>query len=135
VIKVCAACQSTWAGGSFCEECGAPLRDPFGAQAKELPPSMWRYIRLQYGARRGMLVRVMAILLGPVVAVLLARTAAGAARPWSIALTVLALPAGFATWAAIHWLAGRAVRIWVLRKGQLSKRRLARALARRALGR
>ncbi len=133
MIKVCASCHSTWAGGQWCEDCGAPLTDPFADEAKSLPSTMWRYIRLQYGARRGMIVRVMAILLAPIVAGVTLRAAAGHDRPWSIVLAVAALPLGFATWWTIHWLAGRAVRIWVLRKGQLNKRRLARAMARRAL--
>ncbi|MSP59056.1 MAG: hypothetical protein EXR72_01730 [Myxococcales bacterium] len=133
MIKICPDCHSTWAGGQRCEDCGGVLRDPFGAEAKELPPSMWGYIRLQYGARRGMLVRVMAILLAPVTFGATLRSGAGCERPWSIVLGVVAFPVGFLTWWSIHWLAGRAVRIWVLRKGQVNKRRLVRALARRAL--
>ncbi len=126
MIKICTECHSTWAGGQICEDCD---------EAKQLPPGMWRYIRLQYGARRGMIVRVMAVLLAPLTAGLSLRTAAGIERPWSIVLGVGALPIGFFTWWGIHWLAGRAVRIWVLRKGQVNKRRLAKALARRAFGR
>jgi hypothetical protein len=135
VIKICTGCNSTWAGGQICEDCGSVLTDPYGDEAKELPKTMWRYIRLQYGARRGMLVRVIAILLGPVTFALTLRNAAGRDRPWSIILGLAAFPIGFLTWWSIHWLAGRAVRIWVLRKGQVNKRRLARAMARKALGR
>jgi hypothetical protein len=135
VIKICTGCHSTWAGGRFCEDCGAPLRDPYGDEARALPPAMWRYIRLQYGARRGMIVRVLAILLAPVISGLTLRAAAGAGPPWATALAGAALPLGLFAWGSIHWLSGRAVRIWVLRKGQLNKRRMARALARRALGR
>ncbi len=135
MIKICTGCNSTWAGGRICEDCGAALRDPYGDEAKALPPSMWRYIRLQYGARRGMIVRVLAILLGPVACGLTLRSAAGSERPWSIVLAAASLPVGLFTWWSIHWLSGKAVRIWVLRRGQLNKRRMARALARRALGR
>jgi hypothetical protein len=135
VIKICTACASTWAGGRFCEDCGAPLRDPFGDEARELPSTIWGYIRLQYGARRGMLVRVMALLLGPIAFGMSLRAAAGMERPWSLVVALAAAPIGLLTWWTIHWLAGKAVRIWVLRKGQLNRRRLARALARRALGR
>lgn len=135
MIKICTACHSTWAGGRLCEDCGAPLRDPFGGDAARLPSTIWGYIRLQYGARRGMIVRVLAVLFGPLVGGFALRTAVGLERPWSIGLGVLALPIGVGTWWSIHWLAGRAVRIWVLRKGQVQKRRLARALARRAFGR
>ena len=75
MIKICTACSSTWAGGRFCEDCGAPLRDPFGDEARELPSTIWGYIRLQYGARRGMIGRVLAGLLGPTLAVILLRQA------------------------------------------------------------
>jgi hypothetical protein len=135
MIKLCPACHSTWAGGRTCEDCGGALVDPYSDEARALPASMWRYVRLQYGARRGMIVRVLAILLGPVVAGATLRTALGAESPWSTVLAIAALPLGLATWWSIHWLSGRAVRIWVLRKGQLHKRKMARALARRALGR
>jgi hypothetical protein len=131
VVKICSACNSTWAGGQFCEDCGAELHDPYGQDADKVPKGMWRYIRLQYGARRGMLVRVMAFLLAPVVFGLLAREAVISSSP-VLGLVGAAL-AAFATWAAVYWLAGKAVRIWVLRKGQLNKRRAARALLRRAL--
>jgi hypothetical protein len=134
VIKICPACRSTWAGGLHCEDCGGALRDPFDRAARELPASMWGYIRLQYGARRGMLVRVMAFLLAPVVFVLGAREAV--LRPWpGSALGVAgAALAALGVFCAIYWLAGKAVRVWVLRRGQLNKRRMARALLKRALG-
>lgn len=135
MIKICTRCHSTWAGGRVCEDCGGPLRDPFGDEAARFPSTIWGYIRLQYGARRGMLVRVMAILLAPVVAGLTLRASAGLARPWSLLVGAAAIPIGLLTWWAIHWSAGRAVRIWVLRRGQLNRRRLARALLRRAIGR
>ena len=125
MVKICSACNSTWAGGQFCEDCGAELHDPYG-DAGKIPKGMWRYIRLQYGARRGMLVRVMAFLLAPVVFGLLAREAVISSSPL-LGLLGAAL-AGVATWALVYWAAGKAVRIWVLRKGQLQKRKLARAL-------
>jgi hypothetical protein len=134
VIKICPACNSTWAGGLWCEDCGGALSDPFAPDAGEaLPRSIWRYIRLQYGARRGMLVRVMAFLLFPVVFGVGARQAVLLPGRWvgiGIALSALM---GLGTWAAVYWAAGRAVRIWVLRRGQLNRRRLARALIRRTL--
>jgi hypothetical protein len=133
VIKICPRCRSTWAGGLVCEDCGAHLDDPFGAEARQLPDSVWSYIRLQYGARRGMLVRVIAILLGPVVAAVLLRRAVLVPPPWSYAGALGALAAGLATWWSIHWMAGKAVRIWVLRRGRLSRRKLARALVKKAL--
>src|SRR5262249_45712697 len=116
-----------------CEDCGAALVDPFADDAAEFPEEVWKYIRLQYGARRGMIVRVMAILLAPVVAVVLGRHALPLAMPWSVLGAAGALAAGFLTWFAIHRFAGQAVRVWVLRRGRLRKARLARAMLRRAL--
>jgi hypothetical protein len=134
VIKICPACSSTWAGGVHCEDCGGLLRDPFAVDAAQaLPRGIWGYIRLQYGARRGMLVRVMAFLMVPVVFGLGAREAVLWPSPWNAFGIAGAALAGFLTWATVYWLAGRAVKIWVLRKGQLNKRRLARAMLKRVI--
>jgi hypothetical protein len=133
VIKICPRCRSTWAGGFVCEDCRTALIDPFADDAKEFPEEVWKYIRLQYGARRGMIVRVLAILLGPVVFVLLARRALVEGGAVAVLGVFGAAVAGALTWFAIHQLAGRAVRIWVLRRGRVRKARLARALLRRAL--
>jgi hypothetical protein len=133
VIKICPACSSTWAGGLWCEDCGGELRDPYAADAAtSLPSSIWGYIRLQYGARRGMLVRVLAFLLAPVVFGLVARQAATWPVPWAVGL-LCAGACGLLTFTFIYWMAGKAVRVWVLRRGQLHKRRMARALIKRAL--
>ena len=134
MVKVCVACNSTWAGGRICEDCGGELHDPFAPDAAEtVPRNLWRYIRLQYGARRGMLVRVMAFLLAPVVFGVLAREAVTLPSPFAALGVTAAAIVGLATWATVYWVAGKAVRIWVLRRGQLNKRRLARALLRRTL--
>ena len=134
MIKICEACNSTWAGGTHCEDCGALLLDPYAKDAAERAPrGIWRYIRLQYGARRGMIVRVLAFLIAPVVFGLLAREAVLLSTPWNMLGVLGAALAGLLTWATIYWVAGKAVRIWVLRKGQLSKRKAARALLKRAL--
>lgn len=132
MIKICVSCNSTWAGGQTCEDCGGQLRETFDGDAQSFPKGIWGYIRLQYGARRGMLVRVMALILGPVAGALLLRASFALAMPWLVLGAVGAVLAGFVVWWAIHWLAGRAVKIWVLRKGQLSKRKLARAMLKRA---
>jgi len=134
MVKICPRCESTWAGGLICEDCGAPLDNPYDDQARDFPDKVWSYIRLQYGARRGMIVRVLAILLGPVVAFVLAREALALSSPWSGIGLAGAIAAGVATWWSIHWLAGKAVRIWVLRKGKLSRKKLAKAMIKRAVG-
>jgi hypothetical protein len=134
MIKVCPECGSTWAGGRACEDCGATLRDPYAPDAAStLPRGIWRYIRLQYGARRGMIVRVMSFLLAPLVFGLGAREAVLWSTPWNLLGVAGAALAALVTWWSIYWAAGKAVRIWVLRKGQLHRRRAARALLRRAL--
>jgi hypothetical protein len=134
VIKVCPSCASTWAGGTHCEDCGAELHDPYAKDARDkLPQGIWRYIRLQYGARRGMIVRVLAFLSVPVVFGLLARAAIVQPSPWNVLGLIGAALAAAASWATIYWIAGKAVRIWVLRRGQLNRRKLARALARRVI--
>ena len=133
LIKICPQCRSTWAGGLSCEDCGSALTDPFADDAKEFPEEVWRYIRLQYGARRGMIVRVLAILAGGAVGLVLLRRAVGLGLPWAVPAAAGALAAGGAIWWALHRLAGQAVRIFVLRRGRLRRARLARALLRRAL--
>src|SRR2546425_702332 len=104
-----------------CEDCGAPLVDPFAEDAQEFPEEVWKYIRLQYGARRGMIVRVLAVLLGPTVALLLLRPAMALPSPWSAFAAAGAFAAGALTWAGLHYGAGRAVRIWVLRRGRVRR--------------
>ena len=133
MVKVCASCLSTWAGGMICEDCGGPLTDPFGDGAAELPEHVWSYIRLQYGARRGMIVRVFAYLLGPVVGFWLLRRALTLAGVWRVLGVVGAALAGLLTWWILYWGAGKAVRVWVLRRGQVHKAKLAKALLKRAL--
>jgi hypothetical protein len=64
---------------------------------------------------------------------LLAREAVLLPSPWSVIGVIGAIVAGVATWALVYVAAGRAVRIWVLRKGQLRKGKMARALVRRAI--
>lgn len=131
MIKICPDCRSTWAGGRVCEDCGGALVDPYGNDAKTLPEGVWKYIRLQYGARRGMIVRVLSFLLGPTVGFLLLREALSLGPPWAIPASAGALFCGFLTWWTIYWFAGKAVRLWVLRRGQVSRQRLARAMLRR----
>jgi MFS family permease len=134
MVKICPRCQSTWAGGLVCEDCGTRLDDPFDAgRAQTFPDKVWQYIRLQYGARRGMIVRVLAYLIGPVVAFVLLREAMAIDSAWRWPAIAGAMIAGVVTWWTIHWLAGKAVRLWVLRRGRVSKRKLARALIKKAM--
>jgi hypothetical protein len=135
MIKICPRCQSTWAGGLWCEDCGATLDDPYADAAQSFPEKVWAYIRLQYGARRGMIVRVLAILLGPVVAGLLLRESIVLASPWNYVASLASIAAGLLAWWCIHWFAGKAVKIWVLRRGRVRKARLAKALLRKAVPR
>lgn len=130
VIKVCPRCLSACAGGLVCEDCGTRLRDPWGEGARRLPPEVWRTIRFQYGARRGMLVRVLAWLAGPAVALVLVREASGAATPLGLAAGVCAaIAAGVSVWAMLFFLATPAVRLWVA--PPLRRDRLLRAAFRR----
>jgi hypothetical protein len=133
MIKICSRCRATWAGGNRCDDCGGGLIDPFADEAHQFPEDVWRYIRLQYGARRGMIVRVLAFLLGPVVALVLLREAVLLPPPWRLFASLGAVAAGVAVWALLYYIAGQAVRVWVLRRGRLRKAKLARALLRRAL--
>ena len=132
MIKICPRCKSTWAGGLWCEDCGGSLIDPFSDEAAAFPEDVWRYIRLQYGARRGMLVRVIGILLGPIVFGVLLRRAMSLPSPWSWVGAAGAAVAGVGTWALLHFVAGKAVRVWVLCRGRLPKAKLARAMWKRA---
>jgi hypothetical protein len=49
-------------------------------------------------------------------------------RPWSIIGSVSSILVGLCLWRLIYNGADRAVRIWVLHKGKVHKRRLARAM-------
>ena len=132
MVKICLQCESTWAGGIVCEDCGGVLTDPFDTGAQWFPKHIWAYIRLQYGARRGMLLRVIALFMGPVVGgwfireslVSFSGVSLGLALSGSVGLGVL-------IWFCIHWIAGRAVRIWVLRRGQLNKKKFMIAMIKR----
>ncbi len=117
-----------WPGGHLCPQCGAPLQHTSDASAKGIPEVVWRNQRVDYGARRGMVFRFQAFFLGFVLAVLGVRWSFGLERPWSWLGALGSLAGGVLVWWLLHELADRAVKIWVLRKGQLSRRKLARAL-------
>lgn len=128
MVKICASCHEVSPGGFRCDSCGGPLIHTSDAGAQNLPDAVWKQQRVDYGARRGMIVRFLAIFAGFIVAVFGVRNSVGFPRPWSFVGAGVSLVAGVALWWVIYVAAGRAVRVWVLRKGQLQKRKLARAL-------
>ena len=122
-------------GGFRCDFCGGPLIHTDDAQARDLPEAVWKQQRVDYGARRGMIVRFFAIFAGFFVAVYGVRASVAYASPWSYLAAAGSLAAGVALWRVIYVAAGRAVRVWVLRSGQVRKTKLARALLAQALRR
>jgi hypothetical protein len=128
VVKICAKCHEVSPGGFRCDSCGGQLIHTSDARAQDLPDAVWKHQRVDYGARRGMIVRFFAIFAGFFVAVIGVRNSVGFDRPWSFIGAGASLLAGVGLWWVIYVAAGRAVRIWVLRRGQLQKRKLARAL-------
>jgi len=117
-----------WPGGYRCDQCGGPLTHTSDARAKGLPEVVWRNQRVDYGARRGMVFRFQAIFLGFVIAVLGVRYSVGLSSPWAWPAAAASIAGGALIWWLLHEAADRAVKVWVLRKGQLSKRKLARVL-------
>ena len=117
-----------WPGGYRCDACGGPLTHTDEARAHELPEEVWRQQRVDYGARRGMVFRFLGMFIGACVGLYGLRAAFGFERPWSIVVGVLAVALGVGVWKWFHEAAHRGVRIWVLRKGQVQKKKLARAL-------
>jgi hypothetical protein len=128
VVKICARCHEVSAGGFRCLDCGGPLLHTDDPRAKQLPQAVWKQQRVDYGARRGMIVRFLGIFAGVIVALYGSRSSFALAPPWSWVGVGASLLGGVLLWWVIYVAAGRAVRVWVLRKGQLQKRKLARAL-------
>jgi hypothetical protein len=128
VVKICARCLEVWPGGYRCEICGGPLTHTSDKQAHDLPESVWKNQRVDYGARRGMIVRFLGIFAGFVTAVIGVRSSVALPSPWSFVGVGASIAGGILLWWLIYVAAGRAVRVWVLRRGQLQKRKLARAL-------
>jgi hypothetical protein len=128
VVKICARCLVAWPGGYRCDQCGGPLTHTSDARAKGLPEVVWRNQRVDYGARRGMVFRFQAIFLGFLIAVLGVRYSVGLSSPWAWPAAAASIAGGVLIWWLLHEAADRAVKVWVLRKGQLSKRKLARVL-------
>lgn len=133
MVKICASCLVAWPGGYRCPQCGGALTHTSDEKAKALPDVVWRNQRVDYGARRGMVFRFQAIFLGFMIAMLGVRWSVGLGAPWAWPAAFGALAAGVLVWWLLHVAADRAVRIWVLRSGQLSRRKLARALLQQAV--
>lgn len=97
-------------------------------RAEELPDVVWRNQRVDYGARRGMVFRFQAMVLGVVIALFGVRSSVPLESPWNKIGIAGSLLGGILIYYALHEAAHRAVRVWVLRRGQLDKKKLAKAL-------
>jgi hypothetical protein len=128
MVKICVACHYVNAGGFRCTECGGKLIMVSDPAAKDLPDSVWRTQRVDYGARRGMVMRFLGIFAGVAVGAYGLRESVALERPWSIVGAVAAISLGFLVWLGIHRAATRGVRVWVLAKGKVRRGRLARAI-------
>lgn len=98
MLKICPVCRRTWSGGRDCPHCGDghPLIDvaePQGRKTFLRDKELASAIRGYYGARSGMLVVFLGILLGLVFALALVRKGMVAAHgaPWFVAAAVCAL--------------------------------------------
>lgn len=130
MVKVCLKCHNTWPGGYRCPdaECGGALVHTDDARAHNLPELVWRNQRVDYGARRGMVFRFQAMILGIVLGLWGIRASVPLDSPWNILGIVGSVVGGLLIYYVLHEAAHRGVRIWVLRRGQLDKKKLAKAL-------
>ena len=133
MVKICARCHEVSPGGFRCDHCGGQLLHTDDARAHDLPSTVWKQQRVDYGARRGMIVRFLAIFAGFFVAVYGVRSSFAFQAPVAYVVAGGSLLAGIGVWWAIYVAAGRAVKVWVLRRGQVHKRKLARALLAQAI--
>lgn len=128
VVKICARCHEVSPGGFRCDFCGGELLHTSDEGAHNLPEAVWKNQRVDYGARRGMIVRFLGIFAGAVIALYGVRASFGLPDGWKLAGAIGSLALGAAVFWIIYVAAGRAVKIWVLRRGQLHRKKLARAL-------
>jgi hypothetical protein len=135
VVKICARCHEVSPGGFRCDFCGGPLLHTDDERAHALPEAVWKQQRVDYGARRGMIVRFFAIFAGFFVAVYGVRSSVAFNAPWSYVTAIGSIAGGILLWWTIYVAAGRAVKVWVLRRGQVRKAKLAKALFAQALKR
>src|SRR5438105_11481491 len=102
MLKICPVCRRTWSGGRDCPRCGEghlliDVAEPAGRRVFLRDKELASAIRGYYGARSGMLVAFIGILLGLVLALALGRKAAIAHSPVFGALAVVAALVPFAT--------------------------------------
>jgi hypothetical protein len=128
VVKICTRCHYVNAGGFRCSECGGRLIHTSDAEARDLPSSVWKNQRVDYGARRGMILRFLAIFVGALTALFGLRESVALASPWSWIAAAVAVVTGLVVWRVLYHAAGRGVRVWVLAKGRVRKGRLLRAI-------
>ncbi len=121
-------CHEVNAGGFLCVDCGGRLILTSDPEAQNMPDSVWKTQRIDYGARRGMLMRFSGIFLGAMLGMFGLRESTALPMPWSIFGAVASLGAGVLLWRLFYHAAGRAVRVWVLAKGKVRRGRLARAI-------
>jgi hypothetical protein len=133
VVKICVKCHEVSPGGFRCDHCGGALVHTDSQGARDLPEEVWKQQRVDYGARRGMVVRFNAIFLGAVLGLWGVRASFGLDAPWCYLAGVGSLLGGVFVWWMIYVWAGKAVRVWVLRRGQLHRRKMAKALLSQAV--
>jgi hypothetical protein len=130
VVKICLKCHNIWPGGYRCPdaECGGALVHTDDQRALELPELVWRNQRVDYGARRGMVFRFQAMVVSIVLGLLGVRASVPLDSPWNIVGIVSSILGGIVLYYVLHEATHRAVRLWVLRRGQLDRKKLAKAL-------
>jgi hypothetical protein len=133
VVKICLDCHYVNAGGYRCTECGGKLVHTSDPEAKDLPESVWKNQRVDYGARRGMIMRFVAIFIGAAVGLYGLRESFALGAPYSRLVAALSILAGLGVWWFLHRAASRGVRVWILAKGRVHRSRLARAILLSAL--
>lgn len=128
MVKICLDCHYVNAGGFRCCECGGQLVHTSEPEAQALPPAVWKNQRVDYGARRGMIMRFFAIFAGVLVGLFGVRESVAYGHPWTWVVALGSIALGLAVWWILHRAATRGVRVWVLAKGKVNHKRLARAI-------
>lgn len=128
MVKICLECHYVNAGGAVCTECGGRLVMVSDPEARNLPDTVWKNQRVDYGARRGMIMRFLAIFIGSTSGLYGLRASFGYEPPWSKVAAVGSVAFGLTLWWTLHRAATRGVRVWVLAKGRVRNARLARAI-------